>query len=115
MDDRQIAALAKGMVPFVREVVAEAVAPLVARIEQLDARPIEKGPEGPSGSPGPAGPPGPIGDPGRDGRDAADLALLRNYIDERVGAALDTVFKSATITTPDNGRTLERRLRRHRA
>lgn len=35
----EIAALAKGMVPFVREVIAEATAPLIARIAELEQRP----------------------------------------------------------------------------
>ena len=61
MDDNDITKLAKGMVPFVREVVTDATAPLIARLAELEARPIEKGADG---APGPEGPPGPKGDNG---------------------------------------------------
>lgn len=85
MHDSEIDALAKGMVPFVREVVTEATAPLLARLAELEARPIIKGdpgepgapgepgvegPQGPQGLPGPEGPVGPkgdVGDPGHIG------------------------------------------------
>jgi len=44
MNDSEITALAKGMVPFVRDCVAEAlvkaVAPLKDRLDQLEARPV---------------------------------------------------------------------------
>lgn len=115
MDRIAIAALAKGMVPFVREVVTEALAPLAARLAELEARPVEKsdpgergaeGPQGMIGPPGPEGPPGPKGDTGRDGRDAADLAILFKHIDEQVAAIVADVFKAASITSPDSGRTL---------
>jgi hypothetical protein len=77
MDRNDIAALAKGMVPFVREVVTEAVAPIAARLAELEVRPVEKGdpgesgvegPQGQSGPPGPEGPVGPKGDPGEPGQ-----------------------------------------------
>lgn len=84
MNQAEITALAKGMVPFVREVVAEetakAVEPLVARIAQLEARPMpergekgergdvgEKGDRGDTGQPGDIGPPGPAGERGEKG------------------------------------------------
>jgi collagen triple helix repeat protein len=169
MDRSEIAALAKGMAPVVIEMINGAVAPLVARLAVLEARPIEKGeagpqgqdgppgtqgpqglpgppgmagPEGPPGapgSPGAAGEPGPQGlpggpgergergpegergpsgvqgdpggkgekgEPGRDGRDAADLALLRGFIVEQVAAEISEIFKAASLTSPDFGRTL---------
>lgn len=136
MDRNAIAALAKGVAPFVREVVAETVAPLVARLAELEARPTEKGdpgergaegPQGQIGPPGPEGPPGPKGDPGspgsigeqgrpgdkgekgetgRDGRDAADLAMLFKHIDEQIAVVIADVFKAASFTSPDSGRTL---------
>lgn len=169
MDLSEIAALAKTTAAYVREAIAAEVAPLIARIAELEARPVEKGEtgdrgpqgetgaegprghDGPSGPPGvagdtgpqgetgsdgpqglrgidgPMGPPGPAGvhgevgpqglrgpsgdkgekgDPGRDGRDAADLALLRSYIVEQVAETVAEVFKTASFTSPDFGRTL---------
>jgi len=109
MHDSEIDALAKGMVPFVREVVTEATAPLIARIAELEARPTEKGDVGEPGHIGEQGRPGDKGekgDTGRDGRDASDLVLLFSRIDERVAAGIADVFKAASITSPDSGRTL---------
>ena len=68
MDERMITALAKGMVPFVRECVAEAVAPFAARLAEIEARPCEKGDTGELGPPGAAGAEGPRGQDGRPGR-----------------------------------------------
>jgi len=133
MHDSEIDALAKGMVPFVREVVTDTVAPLVARLAELEARPIlkgdpgERGAEGPQGLTGPSGPEGPVGpkgdvgepgvigeqggkgekgDTGRDGRDAADLTLLFKHIDEQIAVVVADQFKGASITSSDSGRTL---------
>lgn len=166
MDRTAIAALAKGLVPFVREIVE----PLEKRIVELEARPLQKGdpgesgpageigplgplgpagpkgdsgdpgekgevgergpqgekgdsgPPGQEGSPGPIGETGPLGlagaqgiagdrgekgEAGRDGRDAADLALLRSYITEQATALVAEIFKTASITSPDSGRTLQ--------
>ena len=61
MTDDQITALAKAMVPFVRQCVAEAIIPLATRLTEHEARPIEKGERGLQGDPGPEGPPGHIG------------------------------------------------------
>jgi hypothetical protein len=41
MKESEIAALAKALVPFMREMIAEAVAPLEARIAQLERNNIE--------------------------------------------------------------------------
>jgi hypothetical protein len=63
---------------------------------------------GPRGEPGPEGKQGPIGEKGEPGakgdpgRNAADLNYLQNYAGEQVVRAL----KTATMTTPDGGRTL---------
>lgn len=46
--------------------------------------------------PGPAGPPGPRG------RDAADLELFKDYIDQ----AVVKMFATASVSSPDGGRTL---------
>jgi hypothetical protein len=40
--DSEIEALAAGMAPFVRDCIAEATAPLIARIAELEARPAMK-------------------------------------------------------------------------
>ena len=39
MKDGELKALAQGLVPFVHDVIAEATAPLIARIAELEARP----------------------------------------------------------------------------
>jgi Collagen triple helix repeat (20 copies) len=67
MDDRMITALAKGVAPFVREVVADALAPFAARLAVLEALPVEKGEPGPAGDRGAEGPQGQQGLPGPQG------------------------------------------------
>lgn len=67
MDRTEIAALAQGVVPFVRECVIEALAPFSARIAELEARPILKGETGPPGPQGLPGAPGEVGPRGQDG------------------------------------------------
>lgn len=70
MDRSEIAALAKAVVPFVTQAVADALAPLAARLDALETRPVEKGEagergaDGPQGQAGPEGPAGPQGLPG---------------------------------------------------
>ena len=87
MQRNDIAALAKGMVPFVREVVTDAVTPLNARLAELEARPIEKGADG---SPGPEGPPGPKGDSG-------ELAMLPPELAEQIASAVRMLHESPDI------------------
>src|SRR5262245_59229381 len=55
MNDEQITALAKGMVPFVRQCVTESVASIAARLTELEARPTIPGPVGPKGDKGEQG------------------------------------------------------------
>jgi integrin beta 3 len=68
----------------------------------------EKGERGEPGSPGAIGPPGidgkngERGEKGEPGRNASDLTFLQDYAVEQVGRA----FKTASVTTPDGGRTL---------
>jgi integrin beta 3 len=65
----------------------------------------EKGDRGEPGLMGPAGlegKSGERGEKGEPGRNAADLTYLQDYAAEQVGRA----FKTASITTPDGGRTL---------
>jgi hypothetical protein len=101
MDRTEIAALAKGLMPVMLDIVAERTAVLEKRIAELEARPTEKGepgdrgadgaqgPRGPEGPPGPQaepGPPGPQGEAGaqgeagvrgRDGIGIAGAAITR--------------------------------------
>jgi hypothetical protein len=93
MNRDEIAALAKGMVPFVREVVTEAVVSLSARIAELEARPIKKGDAGErgvDGLPGPEGPPGPKGDNG-------ELAMVPPELAEQVASAVRLLHESPPI------------------
>ena len=62
----------------------------------------EPGPEGKQGPPGERGEPGAPGVKGEPGRNAFDLNYLQNYAGEQIARAL----KTATMTTPDGGRTL---------
>ena len=60
---------------------------------------------GPKGEPGPEGKRGLQGErgvKGETGRNAADLALLQEHIDQR----FERMFKAASVTTVDGGRTL---------
>lgn len=106
MDRNAFAALAKQVALHVNEVVA----PLVARITALEARPTEKGDRGEPGPAGDRGPPGDKGEPGRDGRDAADLALLQNHIDGQIATGISGIVKTFSVVSPDNGRTLHAKL-----
>jgi integrin beta 3 len=60
------------------------------------------GPRGERGELGKQGPPGERGAKGETGRNAADLTLLQEYIDQR----FERMFKAASVTTVDGGRTL---------
>jgi hypothetical protein len=88
MDERMIAALAKGLVPFAREIVAEALSPVIVRLAELEARPIEKGEPGLQGHDGAQGPIGPEGPQGPKG-DAAEvgLAMLPPELAEQIASA----------------------------
>jgi integrin beta 3 len=73
MDRTQIAMLAKGLVPFVREVMAESLAPLIARIAAIETKGIDnaipqKAEPGPRGEPGEIGPQGERGVEGAQGQ-----------------------------------------------
>lgn len=71
-----------------------------------DGAPGRDGIDGVSGEPGPIGPQGEKGDPGRDGRDASDLAVIKLLISEQIERSIAAVFKSLTVISPDDGRTL---------
>jgi len=65
----------------------------------------EKGEKGEPGKVGPAGTDGKDGERGQKGeagRNAADLALLQEYIEQRIERAIETV----SFSSPDGGRTL---------
>jgi hypothetical protein len=94
MDRNAIAVLAKGLVPFVREVVTEAVAEPIARIAVLEARPIEKGDAGERGANGPQGPPGPKGESG-------ELAMLPPELAGQVALAVRMLHESPPITAKE--------------
>jgi len=77
----------------------------LAEIRALARLPGPRGEPGPEGKCGPAGEKGEKGDAGakgEPGRNASDLNYLQNYAGEQVARAL----KTATVTTPDGGRTL---------
>jgi collagen type III alpha len=137
MKENELTAIIRGLAPGISKCVADAVASLKARIAQLETRaPLpgtpgeqgrdgvdgkdgfvgpkgETGPQGPPGETGQSGPPGPQGligekgDSGRDGRDAADLAMLRKDIADLTYGHIIDIFKDATFTSPDDGRTLQ--------
>ena len=98
MTEQEISALAKGMVPFVREVIAEATAPLTARIAEFEARPMkgDPGEKGADGLPGAEGPPGPKGDSG-------ELAMLSPELAEQVALAVRLLHESPPLKQRDPG------------
>lgn len=98
MDRNAIAALAKGLVPFVREVVTEAVTPLAARLAELEARPVEKGDAGDRGADGLQGPPGPQGERGEGVMDA----LLPPALAEQIKSAIHLLHESPPIVKRDD-------------
>jgi integrin beta 3 len=71
----------------------------LAEVRALARLPGPPGDTGPEGKPGLQGERGEKGEPGRN---AADLTYLQDYAAEQVGRAI----KTATMTTPDGGRTL---------
>lgn len=135
MDRSEIAALAKAVVPFVQQAVTDALAPLTARLDAIETRPVEKGDAGPPGPPGCAGetgppgvdgapgqrgqpgpegkcgPPGAQGQPGLrgekgdPGRDGRDAANLA-VLFKHIEEQIAAVFKAASITSSNGGRTL---------
>ena len=62
----------------------------------------EPGTSGAIGPPGIDGKNGERGEKGEPGRNASDLTFLQDYAVEQIGRA----FKTASVTTPDGGRTL---------
>lgn len=83
------------------------IAPLQAKIAQLEARPLpEKGDPGPAGMPGPKGEPGESikGEPGEKGADgrSVDLDAFNRLFEERVQRAI------AELPKPENGKDGER-------
>jgi hypothetical protein len=100
-------------------VMADALAPLAARMAEIEARPIEKGdagepgpqgqsgPQGlqglpgPQGDLGPEGPPGPPGSPGAPGEKGADGVVepLTPIVQQCVGEALANV--AAAVLPPE--------------
>jgi integrin beta 3 len=134
MDRSEIAALAKAVVPFVREAVAEALYSITARLADLEAL-VEKRNAGPPGPPGPAGelgtpgadgPPGPKGNRGEagqqgpagpagpggsrgekgdPGRDGRDAANLA-VLFKHIEEKIAAGLAAISFTSADGGRTL---------
>lgn len=96
MKETEVAALAKGLVPFVRDVVGEAVTPLTARLAEVEARPPTPGPQGPQGEFGPPGPPGQQGDPGDIGK-----TLVPPELAEAIASAVRTLHEAPPIMEPE--------------
>jgi len=99
MDRNEIGALAKGLVPFVREAIAEALAPLDGRLTAIEARPPEKGEAGPPGECGPQGPPGPAGANGIDGECGAKT-MVPPDLAEQVASAVRLLHESPLLSQP---------------
>jgi len=74
MTDKDLAALAQGLTPVVRDLLTTHLDGLMARIVALDARAVTPGRDGRDGIPGPIGERGPQGEPGAAGRDGQDGA-----------------------------------------
>lgn len=94
MDHRIIKALAEALKPAIGEAFQKAVAPLQARLDEIEARTPasgEKGERGEKGDPGEAGLPGA---PGKD----ADIAEIERLLAELVAAEL------AKVPPPKDGR-----------
>jgi hypothetical protein len=91
MEREVIAALAKGLVPFVQQAVTEAVAPFAVRMAELEARPTEKGDAGPPGQQGPPGPPG----------DSGELAMVPPELAEQIKSAIHLLHESPPIVKCD--------------
>jgi len=85
MHDDEIAALAKALVPFVRQVITETETPINARIAELERK---EGPPGPPGLQGDKGDKGEKGEPGRDGRDAelSNITVSAELAEQLAGA-----------------------------
>lgn len=98
MKDVEIAALAKGLVPFVREVVTEAVTPLGARLAELEARPIEKGDTGEKGPQGEIGPQGPVGPKG----DSGEQIMVPPDLAEQIKSAIHMLHESPPIVARED-------------
>src|SRR5262245_22216380 len=68
MKENEVAALIRGLAPGIRKMVSDAMTPLTARMDGIEARPEvkaepgERGPQGEPGSPGERGPPGEPGE-----------------------------------------------------
>jgi hypothetical protein len=89
MKDDEITALAKGMAPFVRDCVVDALKAVDARLGELEARAPVPGPAGPQGEAGAQGEVGPRGE-------SADI-LLSPELAQQVANALRLLHESPPI------------------
>lgn len=87
MDHRQIDALMRGIAPIIRDAISAAQAPVIARLDALEAREPEKG------APGRDGVDGKDGAPGKDGVDGAcpELEVVQEMVRSAVMAAMADV------------------------
>ena len=98
MDDRELEEFAEGMTPFVRRCVTDAVAPLTARMTELEARPPAE-----KGDPGPAGPAGGQGERGEPAP-PPDAQLIPAELAEQIKSAIHLLHESPPIVQRDAAR-----------
>lgn len=98
MDRTEIAALAEGLVPFVREVTDEKLTPLAIRLAKLEERPIEKGDSGEKGDPGEKGADGNKGERGEPGPAGEQvIPVLPPEIAAEVARAVRTLHEAPLL------------------
>lgn len=101
MDDAKAIAAATAIV--VRETVAAALEPILARLAVLEARQLERGEKGERGDPGEKGERGEAGERGERGEDGAsvDLAWLTDTVQSMVSEAVEAAVKA--LPAPERG------------
>jgi len=92
MHHDEITALAKGVAPFVRECVADALKAVDARLGELEARAPVPGPAGPQGEAGARGEVGPRGE-------SADISLSPELA-QQVANAVRLLHEAPPVTAP---------------
>lgn len=100
-----VEALSDMMAGIIAEEVEKAVAPLTARIAELEGREPVQGPPGERGADGAPGTPGEKGMDGRDGKDGAGIAdLLRDHEGNLVATFTDGRLKNLGPIQGKDGR-----------
>lgn len=85
MTDDELQMIARGMAPVVKQAIAQAVEPLLAKIAEIEARAMVAGPMGPAGPDGAHGRDGKDGAPGLPGEKGMDGAAGRDGKDGAQG------------------------------